>query len=358
MENVFHRQEPRGANMSSSIFDVARKAGVSISTVSRALNNNNTHRVNDKTREKVLHAARELGYSPSLLARALVTKKTNIIGILVPDFTDPYFGLILRGAEDEARDNGYIIIAGDTGRDPELELSYLRMLDRYRIDGVLFSGGGLTNPSYRKDLQDCVASMQQTGTVFVSLAQPSFSLPEVNIDNVAAMRQLVAYLVGLGHRRIAFISGSPEVTTSQQREQGYRQELLAKGLEAPPDYIFPGNYTYEGGIRAAERLSQLDPRPSAIVAVSDATAIGCLVALQRRGIKTPEEISIAGFNNVTAAEYVEPALTTIAVPMYQFGQIGMRQLLRGLQGEVIEPFHKLPHELVIRRSTAPPKERG
>ncbi len=340
--------------MPSSIFDVARRAGVSITTVSRVLNRSD-HRVRPATRERVLKAADELGYTPSPLARALVTRQTRIIGVLIGDVTDPYFASILRGAESAARPQGYLVIACNTERDLEVELSYLRLLRDYRADGVLFGGGALIDPVYLPELHTLVGEMQEQGTQFVSLGQPSQPLPEVNIDNAAAFGEMVTHLVELGHRKIAFISGTPGVTTSEQRLEGYRHALCAHDLPFDPQLVLPGNFAYESGQRAADILCRLEPRPTAVMAVNDATAIGCLTALRERGISVPGEVSVAGCNDITAARYVEPPLTTVAVPMHEFGVIGVKQLLRLLDGEQIEPLCQVPHRLVVRRSTGPPK---
>ncbi len=339
--------------MPSSIFDVARRAGVSIATVSRVLNKTD-HRVRQSTRERVLRAAADLGYTPSPLARALVTRQTRIVGVLISDVIDHYFATIVRGAEAVARANGYLLISCNTQRDPEVILSYLRLLGDYRADGILFGGGALIDPVLLPALHALVDELQEQGTQFVSLGHPSQALPEVNIDNVAAMGDLVDHLAALGHRRIAFISGTPNVTTTEQRLEGYRCTLEAHGLPFNPALVLPGDYTHGCGQRAAIRLCEMEPRPTAVIGISDATAIGCLTMLRERGISVPGQISVVGCNDILAASYVEPPLTTVAIPLHDFGATGMQQLLRLLNGEEIEPLYLLPHHLVVRRSTAPP----
>jgi LacI family transcriptional regulator len=339
--------------MPSSIFDVAHRAGVSIATVSRVLNKTN-HRVRQSTRERVLRAAADLGYTPSPLARALVTRQTRIVGVLIGDVIDTYYTSIVQGAEAVAHSNDYLLITCNTRREPEVVLSYLRLLGDYQAAGVLFGGGALIDPVYLPALHTMVDTLREQGTHFVSLGQPSQALPEVNIDNVAAISEMVDHLVKLGHRRIAFIDGTPNVTTCEQRLEGYRSGLSAHGLPFDPALVLPGNFTFEGGQRAADSLCRLEPRPTAVMAISDETAIGCLTALRERGISVPGEVSVTGCNDLITARYVEPPLTTITVPLHDFGATGMVQLLRLLNGEEIEPFYLLPHHLVIRRSTAPP----
>ncbi len=336
-----------------SIYDVARAADVSITTVSRVMGTS-TRRVRPATRERVLRAVGELGYSPSALARALVTRQTRLVGVLVGDATDPYFAGILRGVEDTARANGYLVLLCNTDREADVELRYLHVLRDYRADGILFAGGCQTDPAYLRELEGLVTRMREHGTAIVALARYPFGIPEVGIDNTAATGCAVEHLLELGHRRIAFIGGRPGVSTSEERLAAYRSVLEAAGLRYDPVLVLPGDYTYSGGRRAADLLLAISPRPTAVLAINDASAVGCLVALKEHGLRVPAEISVAGINDIPAAHYVEPALTTVSVPIYELGAIGMRHLLRGLAGEAVPPSQRLEHDLVVRRSTAPP----
>lgn len=336
-----------------SIYDVAQAARVSITTVSRVLSEN-VHRVHPATRERVLKAMDTLGYSPSALARALATRQTRLLGVLVGDVGDPYFTGILRGVEDEARKHGYLILLCNTGRDPAVELQYLQLLRDYRVDGILFAGGCLTDPIHVRTLESLVDRMRRQGTAFVALGHYPFPIPVVTIDNEAAVGDVMAHLIGLGHRRIAFITGRPGVTTSEERLAGYRTALEAAGFAYDPDLVLPGDYSYAGGQRAAHLLLNLRPRPTAVLAANDASAIGCLAALKEAGVAIPAEVSVAGLNDIPVARYVEPPLTTVSVPIQDLGTVGLRVLLRSLAGETVPPEGRLPHHLIIRHSTAAP----
>ncbi len=333
-----------------SIYDVARAAEVSITTVSRVLSAS-SHPVHPATRKRVLNAMATLGYSPSALARALATRQTHLVGVLVGDASDPYFAGILRGVEDTAREFGYLVLLCNTDRNAEVERRYLQLLRDYTVDGILFAGGCLSDPEHVKELRALVSRMREQGTALVALGRYPFPIPTVNIDNEAAVRAVMAHLIELGHRRIAFIAGRPGVTTSDDRLVGYRTALEAAGLPYDPNLVLPGDYTYAGGQRAAGLMLNCHPRPSAVLAVNDASAIGCLAALKEAGIAVPAEVSVAGINDIPVARYVEPPLTTVSVPLQDLGVTGMRVLLRVLAGESVPAEHRLPHRLIIRRST-------
>lgn len=338
------------------IVDVARAAGVSVSTVSRVLNNAN-HPIHPETRERVLEAARALGYWASPLARALVTKQSGLVGVIVGDATDPYFAAISRGVEDVARHHGYLVVICNSDRIPAVELNYVRMLASYQADGIIFAGGGLTDTEYLAALRPAVTDLHQRGVPIVTIGHHLFSSRQVNIDNVAATRDMTEYLIHLGHRAIALIDGPAGLTTSDLRGAGYRDAMAAHGLAVPPALVVPGAYTYESGLRAGRQLLESKPRPTAIFASNDLLALGCLSALKEAGVRVPDEISLAGFDNITATQYVAPPLTTVDVPMMEMGAEAMRRVIGARSGDPHDETRWLPHRLVVRASTAPP-DRG
>ena len=181
--------------------DVARRAGVSLSTASRVVTDNG-YPVAEATRQRVLEAVRELNYSPSVLARALVTRRTHIVGVIVGDVEDPYFAEIVRGVEDVARRAGYLVIVCNADRDPETELGYLRTLLDYRVDGVILAGGGVVDEAYHDPVVEAVANLEHQGSVVVALAEVAATVPCITIDNRAAAAEMTRYVVGLGHARI------------------------------------------------------------------------------------------------------------------------------------------------------------
>jgi LacI family transcriptional regulator len=342
----------------TSITDVAKRANVSITTVSRVLSGS-SHPVSDETRSRVLEAAEALNYSPSALAQAMVTRATRIVGVIIGDATDPYFAAIVRGIEDVARRHGYLVIVCNSDRVPEIELAYLNTLNNYRVDGIIFAGGGLADEQYLEKIQQALQSIYQRGAVSVSLAKHLFSSFSVLVDNEQVIRGAVDYLVGLGHRSIAYISGPELLTTTQLRLNGYKAALLAHGLRLTPEFILAGNYKYESGLSAAKTLASLPELPTAILASNDMMAIGCLVGLKTLGYRIPENISVMGVDDIATTQFVDPPLTTISLPLYELGARGMENLI-SLRHNGLTAYEAvtLAHKLVVRESTAPPGGQG
>jgi LacI family transcriptional regulator len=345
--------------------DVARRAGVSLSTASRVINDKG-YPVAQATRQRVLDAVRELNYSPSVLARALVTKRTQIVGVIVGDVEDPYFAEIVRGVEDVARRSGYLVIVCNADRDPATELSYLRTLHDYRVDGVILAGGGVLDEAYRQPHIQAVAQLEDQGSVVVALAEVAAPVPRVTIDNRGASALMTRHVVELGHRRIGVIAGPEQITTAQSRLQGVLDVLTEHGdvlaEQATTDdliasgalTVVSGDFTVEGGERAAEALYDRAPRPTAIIAVNDQMAVGALTAAHRRGLSVPGDLTIVGFGDTIAARQAWPPLTTVSVPRHEMGAIAMCGLLGQLQGGPPVAGRLLECTLVVRGSCGPP----
>jgi len=337
----------------SSVLDVARRANVSIATASRVLSGSE-YPVSRATRARVLEAAAELDYSPNLLAKAMATGRTGIVGVLVGDASDPYFAAIVRGVEDVARQHGQLVVVGNSDRDPAIELRYLRALNDYRVDGLIFAGGGLTDDAYLREIRQAIDGFRSRGAACVALAPHVFASYRVLIDNEQVVRDAVAYLASVGHRRIAFLSGPPLLTTTGLRLAGYRAASAALGLEEADDYVLEGDYTFEGGLRAARELHSLRPAPTALLASNDMMAMGAIVGLRQLGDRIPEDVSVMGIDDIPTAIAVHPALTTIAIPLHELGATGMESLLRLRSGELDADGDgvTLPHRIVVRESVA------
>jgi DNA-binding LacI/PurR family transcriptional regulator len=340
----------------ASIKDVAKYAGVSTTTVSRVLNND-AHPVNPETRERVLDAIKVLNFMPNQLARALASEKTHLIGVIVGDGSDPYFSNIVRGISDTAQENGYLTIICNTERLPKVEYSFLGLLRDYNADGIIFASGGLTDSDYQTQISDIVTKLQARHIPVIALSSQYLDVPQVKIDDTLAAREMTEYLISLGHKRIGFIAGPLNLITSQLRLDGYKQALAYAGIELSSDIIVVGDFTYESGKIAANRLVSLSSPPTAIFGSNDQEALGCLFQLRTLGYRVPEQFSVCGFDDIETAQYIFPSLTTVHVPMQMIGEMGVKQLLRALeQPEPIEQTHLLPHYLEIRASTAPPKK--
>jgi LacI family transcriptional regulator len=333
----------------ASVYDVARKADVSPATASRVLSRGE-YPVKAATRERVLAAAAELNFRPNRLARALVTARTSTIGAIVHDIADPYFGEIVRGMEDSARLHGYQIFVCSSDRDAERELEYVRSLISYRVEGLAFAGGGIEDETYRATLRRTLSEYREAGGAVVMLAPNAYRAPSVVPDNEGGARLMTEHLLALGHRRIAFISGPPHLRTTAVRLDGYRLALAQAGIEFDPALVESGGFTADGGGKALATLLDRDPGITAVFASNDLMAFGALAELGSRSIRVPDEISVAGFDDVQHAVYVSVPLTTVRVPMYEMGTEGAALLLGISRGKRARS-RVLPVEIVVRQST-------
>ena len=322
----------------ASLADISRRAGVSIATASRVLNGS-SHPVSEATRSRVLAAADELGYRPSELARALVKRTSRIVGVIVGDIVDPYFAEIARGVEDVSAGVGHLTMVCNADRRPDAELAHLAVLRDYHAAGVVFAGSGYEHAAEEAALRDAVAELQAAGTVVVALAARDLDCPSVLVDNRAAAREATEHLLGLGHRRIAFVEGPPGLYTSTQRLEGFRGAIAAAGAEA---VVVPGGFEFEAGAAAAESL--LADLPDAVLAVNDEVAIGLLTGLRRSGVDVPERVSVAGIDDTRPARLVD--LTSVSLPLHELGERAAQVILEGGAGDVV-----LPHRLVARATT-------
>jgi LacI family transcriptional regulator, galactose operon repressor len=338
----------------TTIVDVAKVAGVSISTVSRVLSSSD-HPVSEETRQRVLHAVASLNYSPSALARAMITQDTRIIGIIVSDNQDPFFAAIVRGVEDVARSLGFLVIICNSDRRPDIELKYIQTLNDYRVDGIIFTGGGVKDPAYVAELTNLLGILERRNCAVVSLGYQVFPCVQVSNDNVQATADATRYLAQLGHERIGYISGPEHLTTTGLRLEGYRLGMQQSGLAFNPALVLPGDYTLEAGQKASELIIAMRRRPTAVLASTDYMAIGCAIGLKAVHLSIPEDISVMGINDIRAASCLDPPLSTVSLHMYEMGAVGIRYLLKRRNGEIGDTYrHTIKHELVIRGSTAPP----
>jgi LacI family transcriptional regulator len=335
----------------AGIKDVAKRAGVSITTASRVLNNVN-YPVAAATRRRVVTAARELHYSPSALARALVTRRSGIVGVLVGDMVDPYFAEIARGVEDAAREAGYLVVVCNTDREPATERRYVATLSDYRVDALIFAGGDVVAPGEQRKLKQQLSLAARRGTLAVACAGEHAGLPAIDIDHRAAARDMTDYLLGLGHERIAFIGGRRDVSTARQREAGFRAAMTAAGQSA--DLVVHGDFTYASGLAAAKRLLA-EAAPTAIFAANDQMALAALNAIRGLGLRVPANVTVVGFGDTGAAEHAAPTLTTVSMPRHELGEAAMKALLAALDepSSGVAPL-QLPYEIIPRESSGPP----
>lgn len=328
-----------------TISDVARLAGVSTATVSRVLDH--SPKVSEPTRERVLSVARSLGYKPSAIARSLSTGHTHTIGLIVTNVSNPYYPEMVAGIEDEAREAGYSTLLCNSYDDQERERAYLDLLVERRIDGVVIASSGLTqrNPQLPAHLPIPMVLANADGK--------SLGLPSVSSDNYAGARALTEYILRLGHTRIAYIAGPGGLQTAGQRLLGFREALKAAQLDPASYAVIKSRSDATGGETAMEHILLLDPRPTAVLAYNDLTAIGAMHTCHRAGLQVPDDISIAGFDDIQLSRLVYPPLTTVAQSTSLMGKLAVRQLLDILSGRSEGENILLPCHLVERESCGP-----
>lgn len=326
----------------SNIRDVAREAGVSVATVSRALST--PDKVSSAALEKVQLAIENVGYRPNMLARNFRSARSYTIVVLVPDIANPFYGPVIRSIEDRAQQKGYAVLLGDTRGTPERELEYIRRVETRLADGLI-----QLRPAEQSSniIPDDIASVSACGC-------ETTVGPSIRIDNRAAAKTMVDYLISLGHRRIGVISGLRDNPHSIDRMAGYKESLKDAGIPFDKELIAEGDFTMWSGLNNAHQFCQMKNRPTAIFCMNDEMAIGAMQTLKAHGFKVPEDVSVTGFDDIAYAKYCDPSLTTISQPTEELGKMAMDMLLRIIQGESISQKECiLPTEFIIRKSTAP-----
>ncbi|MCM2973195.1 LacI family DNA-binding transcriptional regulator [Larsenimonas suaedae] len=330
----------------SNIRKVAELAGVSVATVSRSLAT--PEMVSPKTRAKVLDAVERAGYRPNQMAVKFRSQRTHNLVVLVPTIANTFYARVISGIQETARKAGYSVLLCNTQGQDEVERDYARLVSSRQADGIIqlrafnpFSDDDPTPPMVNAcELLD------------------NAPCPTVGIDNRGATYELTRHLIELGHRRIAMIQGPGQSPLTRERNAGYQEALEAAGLEADPGLFLPGNFTPRSGFEAARHLVDHANRPTAVVCESDEMAIGAVQCFKEAGLRVPGDISVAGFDDIEFASFIDPPLTTISQPAERFGQEAVARLIEVIEGKRnVTPHQTLPHRLVIRRSTAaaPPR---
>jgi DNA-binding LacI/PurR family transcriptional regulator len=334
-----------------SIKDIARLAGVSHCTVSRALHHSPL--INAKTAERIREIARRSGYVPNAVARSLVSRSTRTVGVVVTTIADPFIGEVVEGIESTANANGYSVILANSQADPELEIKVVDSFSQRRVDGILVTASrvGALHSKHLAGTNVPIVLINNQGR---NNRGGDFAY-SVGIDNVAASREIMTHLIKLGHRRIAYIGDRMGYHSDTERLSGYRAMLKAVRVKLDSDLVIRGDGRPEQGAEATELLLRLPDPPSAIFCYNDMTALGALRAAAAHGLRVPYDLSIAGFDDLFVASYSSPPLTTIRQPKQEMGRQAMSILLQLLAGEDPESRILLPGELVVRASTASPK---
>ena len=328
--------------MASTIKDVARVAGVSVATVSRALNG--ADHVTAQTRQRVQSVALELRFIPSSAARSLITRRTHTVGALLPDLYGEYFSELIRGIDLKARARGLHLLVSSSHGDEREATAALRAMHG-RVDGLLVMSPHVNTESLAANLPLGLP------VVLINTRLPEGGQASFAVDNHGGALAMTRHLIKRGHRRVAFISGPDNNYEAQERLRGYRS-ALAECLPSATETVLAGDFTEESGWRACREIAALAQRPTAVFCGNDMMAIGCLAALAEAGIQVPHDIALAGFDDIPIARYVTPPLTTVRVRIAELGSLALDRLASAIEnpGRSAIEHQTLRAELVVRQS--------
>ncbi|MGV8027197.1 MAG: LacI family DNA-binding transcriptional regulator [Anaerolineaceae bacterium] len=297
----------------ANIQDVAKRANVSITTVSHIINQ--TRYVSDELTDRVKKAMEELDYHPNSLARGLRSGKTKTIGLVVPDISNQFFAEISRKIEDNGFEHGYSVILCNTDDDPHKEKSYIDVLLAKKVEGIVFISTVVESNNLEKTLE-----------IGVPIVLVDRDINEINsdivlVDNSVGGFEATKYLIELGHRRIGCIGGPSPITPSAQRVAGYKRALQEAGIPVDPELIISGDFRYESGNKTMRALLSLPQPPTAVFASNDMMALGAIQAVNDQGMKIPDDISVIGFDNIPFSQTISPTLTTMAQPIHEMADL-------------------------------------
>lgn len=337
----------------TTIRDVARRAGVSVATVSRVLAGN--YPTTPATRGKVLRAVKELDYVVNIHARALAGVGQKTVAILTREVVTPFYAQIIQGVEQQAAQEGRLCLVCTTGSDPGRELAFVRMMREQRADAVITVGGVIETPEHRKQLAQYAQALDYVGSRLVLCGRPGLG-PDVpalvaHYDNEGGAYAATSHVLSAGHERVMFLGGDPGFTTSDARIAGYQRAMTDRGLEP---LIHQGSFGTAFGYTATKELLQgAGVAATAIIAVNDACAAGAIMALREGGLRVPEDVSIVGYDDMPMAAHMWPPLTTVHIPAEELGRAAVRMALQDRSGsanrEVILGTHVVVRESVARR---------
>jgi len=341
--------------MRPTIKDIAKKAGVSHTTVSRALNGDPS--ISTGTCERVCELAEEMGYLGSAAARGLRTNRSKVIGVIVSRIDNPYFGEIIQGIEETLNQTGYSLFIASSHLESRVEKNIIKAFARQMVDGVIICASSFC------DENAAILRGFQIPVVALNNECPEKYVCSVEHDDIKGAQQVTRYLIQLGHRRLAYLGNSLAARINDERQQGFISEINKNGFENEPHIIFnTKGREIENGEEAMKKLLEVNPLPTAVFCFNDLMAIGALKTANDHGLKIPEDISIVGFDNIPYSAYTSPALTTFNQPKYQIGQESTNLLLESMEHfEKGKPnfsdHRRIQGSLLIRQSTGIPYKR-
>ena len=322
----------------NTIGDVAKRAGVSTVTVSRVING--ASNVSIPTREKVERAIKELHYVPSVAARSLRSRRTQALALLVPDITNPFWTTVARGVEDAAQNGGYSLLLCNTDENAAKQQHYIDVMISQRVDGIIIAPCH-SDATKLKRLRD-----RSIPTVVIDRRVEGWQVDTVISDSISGARALVKYLIGLGHQRIAVLSGPKHTASAEDRIIGYRLALTETGIPFNKKLIYRGEFKVSSGMAMTEQLLDLNPRPTAIFATNNSIAMGAIDAMNQHGLNIPQDMALVCFDDIPYLSHMLPFLTVVAQPVYELGMQAARLLLCRLDGQV----DALTNQIILQTS--------
>ncbi|TWI03690.1 transcriptional regulator, LacI family [Luteimonas cucumeris] len=330
--------------MNVTIKDVARAANVSVATVSRALNGH--HNVAEAVRLRVIRVASELRYSPHAAARSLSSRRTHTIGVILPDLYGEFFSELMRGVDQVARERGFHLLVSSYHGNPEEQGAALRAM-RGRVDGLLLMSPYIGDSGH---LTDNLSPTQPT--VLMNTHLPDAGLASLSVDSYGGAVAMMRHLVECGRQRIAFIAGPEDNFDARERQRGY-VDALGELLPSSTPWVLPGDFNEASGHAAGRQLAAAEEQPDAVFAANDMMALGCLSSFKQAGIQVPQQIALAGFDDIPLSRYVQPSLTTVRVNIAELGGQAMSTLSDAIAADGAAPIPiSLQPELIVRESTA------
>ena len=332
-----------------TIKEIASLAGVSVGTVSNVLNGSST--VNPKLRERVEAVMRSLDYQPSFIARSLKGRRTKLIGVVISDIVNPFFPQVVRGVEEVASQHGFLLVIVNTDDDVEKERQVLSMLRSRQVDGL-----AIVLASHRKASFTHIRKARQSGmhVVCIDRAPPDKEIDSVTVNNVEGALDCVRHLLAIGHRRIAILTGGLEIQTGRDRLRGYEQALCEAGIKPDPKLIRNGDFRFDAAYRTSLELLASRPRPSAVFTCNGTMAFGLMRAVDELGLRCPEDLAVATFDDLPIYDAFRPHLTSVVQPAYEIGKQGAELLIGRILGHINDPSPisiQLPLKLAVRESS-------
>jgi LacI family transcriptional regulator len=331
--------------MKVTIKEIAKLADVSIATVSKVVNHKD-EKISSPTRDRVLNIIKETGYVPNRIASSMVTKKTNTLGLLIPDIANPFFPELARGAEDMANKMGYTLILCNSDNKVEKEDAYLEMLQEKMVDGIIFVAS-----SRRTELSSALQRMK-VPVITVDREIPGLSVQaKITVDNESGAYEAVSHMIDRGYRKIYHLAGPQTSLPARQRYEGYMRAMKEQNISFPEKYLMEGRFSSNWGVEAVSKLLEEDIEFDGLFCGNDLIALGAMKCLHQNGINVPDQIGVVGFDDINMAQLISPELTTVNQPNYEMGYKAAELLIKTIGGVKTRQHDYILKTRLIQRGT-------